>query len=186
MSEVFSQEMKHGPGWNREICVLLKLDKQGSERVNQYYTRLEELGYPPAEVHGHITLAHFHGIHPDELIGWTREFLSDKQAFSVEFEELGRLGRCLVFLAAESPVIKRWFHEFHERFDALSDPFTSREGGMYTAHTSLSCRTDIQVDEQGVEKLRQRFKPFRARVARVEVSEILADNYRILESFDLE
>lgn len=180
-----AREEKQGIGWNREICVLLKLDEESSGRVNRFYNRLEELGYPPATIHGHITLAHFHGIHPDELILWTREFLLDKESFSVEFYDLGQLGHCLVFLT-DSPVIKSWFHEFHERFDALSDPLTSRAGGRYTAHTSLSCRTDIPLDEHGLERLRRQFNPFRARVTRVEVSEILDENYRILESFELD
>lgn len=181
-----AEEVKTTHGWNREICVLLRLDEKSRERVNQFYAQLEEMGFPPAEIHGHITLAHFHGIHPDELILWTREFLEDKSSFTVEFNELGQLGQCLVFLAADSPEIQNWFDEFHERFDVLSDPFTSREGGMYTAHTSLSCRTDIRVDEKELERLRCDFKPFSARVTQVEISEILDDNYRILEHFDLE
>lgn len=180
-----SVAVKQDVGWNREICALLKLDEEGSARVNRFYSELENMGFPAAEVHGHITLAHFHDIQPDVLAHWTREFLADKHSFTVRFSKLRRLGSCLVFLVAESPEIQRWFDEYHERFDAYNDPFTSREGGQYTAHTSLSCRTDVEVDEAGFERLQRKFRPFSARINEVQLSEILEHDYRILESFPL-
>lgn len=169
--------------WQREICAILVLDEESQERVNHLRREMVAHGLPPGSVHGHVTLAHFHKMDPDTLITWTRNFLQDRTPFDLIFNKVDHLGPCLVFYAEDSEILNSWYEEYNQHFDYFSDPFTSLREGQWTPHATLFCDEKMDKAEQLIE-VKRIFKPFRARVVRLELSEILDEGYRILAAFD--
>lgn len=170
----------------REICAILILDQEGQDRLNAFHEALQASGLPTAKVYAHITLAHFHDIDAEALIAWTDNFLQNKRPFEVSYDKIGELGTCLVFLPAESPELESWYEEYHERFDEHCDHWTSADRGLWTPHSSLTCEiTESRGREENLARLKAAFKPFKARVVRLDLSEITPQGFDILYTKEL-
>ena len=164
------------------LCVIAKLDDSAAEKL----ASVRNAAIPGASkpLHGHITLATFTGDDHARFVRACRELLRDFPPFEVVYERIAVLEETSVIVAvpAESEELIAMHRCIADRFGASLDKWTG--GGLWVPHTTLYFGPEA--DLHGLaDRMAASFRPFSARIGRIEFSNVLEDRYEIVGRMDL-
>ena len=163
------------------LCVIAKLDDAATEKLKS----LREIAVPGGRpLYGHITIAVYTGDDNALFIRSCRELLRGIPPFDAAYSAIRVLEETSIIVAIpeENESLRALHRKITGRFDASLDRWT-REGVWYP-HTTLYY--DPQADLRGIAgRMRESFRPFSARIERIEFSLVLKDGYEIVDALDL-
>ena len=163
------------------LCVIAKLDKAATEKL----AALRNSAVPNSKaLYGHITIAVYTGDDNALFIRSCRELLRGIPPFDAAYTAIRVLEETSIIVAV--PAENESLHALHRiitgRFDASLDRWT-KEGSWYP-HTTLYYGP--QADLRSIAgRMRESFRPFTARIERIEFSLVLKDGYEIIDALDL-
>ena len=163
------------------LCVIAKLDKAATEKLMS----LRGIAAPGDKpLYGHITIAVYTGGDNALFIRSCRELLRGIPPFDVAYTGIEVLEETSIIVAApaENELLRALHRRIAEAFDASLDRWT-KEGSWYP-HTTLYYGP--QADLRSIaDRMRESFRPFTARIERIEFSLVLKDGYEIVDALDL-
>lgn len=163
------------------LCVIAKLDEAATEKL----AALRNSAAPNSKaLYGHITIAVYTGDSNALFIRSCRQLLRGIPPFDVAYTGIEVLEETSIIVAApaENELLRALHRRIAEAFDASLDRWT-KEGSWYP-HTTLYYGP--QADLRSIaDRMRESFRPFTARIERIEFSLVLKDGYEIIDALDL-
>ena len=166
------------------LCVIAKLDDAATEKL----TSIRNAAFPGLSVsrplHGHITIATYIRDDHAGFVRSCRELLQGFPSFEVVYERIEVLEETSVIVAvpAENEELSAMHHSIAGVFNASLDKWTG--GGLWVPHTTLYFNPQSELHSLA-DNMAASFRPFSARIGRIEFSNILEDGYEIVGHMDL-
>ncbi len=170
----------------KRICAIFCLDEDTSHRIQGYRDALAAVfGLPKSAIYPHITIAHFIEIDPDEIISYSKAFVTNVKCFSVQLDAIGVFsGSCVASMINPTGEITNLYHEYHNAYDALCDKWTKKENNLWQPHSTIYVGAETRLEEMK-DYLEGVFIPFEGRAVRFELSQINDNGFEIIYSQEL-
>ncbi len=167
------------------VCAIAIIDADAREQLAELAKLTERFGITPRNIHGHITLATYIGNNESGFVSSCKESLSAHNKFSVCYEKIEIWGppdfivaappKDNVIVAIQEEITRNWTQDLNEWTQA----------DVWQPHTTLV--TNPQADFQAIAKVMQeKFKPFAARIDRIEFSRVYETGYEIIDCVELQ
>ena len=175
------------------LCVIVKVDSAARERLMKLEEIPERFGFPPRNLHGHITLATYIGDDEEGFISSCKAVLSNYGKFPVYYDKVEAwfstfLARALIVaVPRKEPTIVSIQREISRRWSAYLNEWTQED--VWNPHTSLLyvSRTDLTAV---AEAMQEEFEPFVTEIDRIEFTSIQElegkFTYEIVDSIELQ
>ena len=157
------------------LCVIVKVNSAARERLMKLEEIPERFGFPPRNLHGHITLATYIGDDEKEFISSCKAILSNYGKFPVYYDKveawISTFGArsLIVAVPRKEPTIVSIQREISRQWSAYLNEWTQED--VWNPHTSLLyvSRTDLTAV---AEAMQEEFEPFAAEIDQIEFSRV--------------
>lgn len=175
------------------LCAIVKVNSTARERLMKLEQIPERFGFPPRNLHGHITLATYIGDDEDGFISSCKAILSNYGKFPVYYDKveawISTFGArsLIVAVPRKEPTIVAIQREISRRWSAYLNEWTQED--VWNPHTSLLYVSGVDLDDIA-EAMQEEFEPFVAEIERIEFSSIQEIEgkftYEIVDSIELQ
>ena len=166
------------------LCVIAKLSDGATEQLRVLRETAAVRGRALAPLHGHITLASWLPEEDADFIGACADIARAARPFSVVYTDLRVLHETSVIVAVPSPSpdLVRLHEAIAGRFACCLDRWT--RGSEWLPHTTLLYAPG-EDPEEICGSMRREFRPFEAKIDRIEFSRVLDTGYSVIGSVGL-
>ncbi len=167
------------------VCAIAVVDSESKKRLVELANITERFGIAPRNVYGHVTLATYIGHHESEFVESCKAKLSVQKRFSIYYDniEIWKPQTFIVAAPRKDDVITAIQKDISE--DWAEDLNNWTQANVWQPHTTLV--TDPRADFHAIaEAMQEKFKPFVARVDRIEFSQVYDDGYEVFDCVELQ
>lgn len=168
-----------------EVCAIWVLDESTNKKLNDIRKALDLFGIEYSPIYGHITFSYISNVDVNEIIQYTKKFVTDKRAFHINCSALALLTtKCIACIPSFSAELYEYFKEYHQEYDSYCNVWTSASQGMWLPHISLY---SSEKDDLGaiINEMSKKFIQFTGKVSRLELSIVNENDFNIVYSHDL-
>ena len=175
------------------LCAIIIVDAAATDRLLRVRQIAERFGYPPKEVHGHITLATYTGDDEEGFISSCRAILSKFGKFPVYYdkveawEAVSGVKTFIVAVPRKEHTIVALQKEISRVWAADLNEWT--RGDVWSPHTSLIHVPGKDLSDVA-EAMQEEFEPFAAKIDRIEFTRVYENegkwSYEIADSVELQ
>lgn len=169
------------------VCAIAMIDQAATGRLAKAVQTAERFGYPPKEVHGHITLAAYIGDDEERFISSCKEILSKHRRFPVYYDKIeawsttSGTGSFIVAVPRKDNAIVTIQKEISKEWSAYLNKWTQAD--TWNPHTFLLYRPGVNLDT-AAEAMREEFEPFVTQISRVEFTRVHDDDESVIDAVD--
>ena len=166
------------------LCVIAKIDEAAKARLDGLCRVVEEFGFPPRYLYGHITLVTYLGQEEEKFIEGCKTVLRGQTAFPIRYNRIELLTPTPSIVA--SPDRTEELCDLHDRLLEIApselDMWSSNH--RWHPHTTLFYHTEADLRPIS-QRMQEDFVPFYAQISDVEFSKVTDDGYVIVDSVAL-
>ena len=157
------------------LCAIIKVNSAARERLMKLEQIPERFGFPPRNLHGHITLATYIGDDEEEFISSCKAILSGYGKFPVYYDKveawISTFGArsLIVAVPRKEHTIVAIQKEISQQWSAYLNEWTQED--VWNPHTSLLYVSGTDLDAVA-EAMQEEFEPFVTEIDRIEFSSI--------------
>lgn len=157
------------------LCAIIIVDADATERLARIEQIAERFGYPPKNVHGHITLATYTGDDEESFISSCKAILSKFGKFPVYYDKIeaweGMPGvkTFIVAVPRKEHTIVSLQKEISKAWSADLNEWTRED--TWSPHTSLIHVPGTDLSDVA-EAMQGEFEPFAAQIDRIEFTHV--------------
>lgn len=166
------------------LCVIAKIDEASKARLDGLCRVVEEFGFPPRYLYGHITLVSYLGQEEEKFIEGCKTVLRGQTAFPVRYDRIELLAPTPSIVA--SPDRTEELCDLHDRLLEIApselDMWSSND--RWHPHTTLFYHTEADLKTIS-ERMKEDFAPVCAKISGIEFSKVTDRGYEIVDSVTL-
>lgn len=157
------------------LCVIVKVNSAATDRLMKLEEIPERFGFPPRNLHGHITLATYIGEDEAEFISSCKSILSGYGKFPIYYDKVeawvSTFGArsLIVAVPRKEDTIVAIQKDISRQWSAYLNEWTQED--VWNPHTSLLYVSGVNLDNVA-EAMQEEFEPFVAEIDRIEFSSI--------------
>lgn len=169
----------------RNICIILLFDPITTQHLVGLMEKTAAFDLVGKHHYPHLTIANYPGINPRKIKNHVASFFKKTYAFPISFAHLIRLDQRIIALQpGSSPHLFAIYENFNIKYAKNANVWT-KSLATYRPHVSIA-NGEPELLDQLYPYLLDAFVPFNGYVTAVEVSEVLADGFKILARIELQ
>ena len=175
------------------LCAIIVIDSDATERLSEVERIAERFGYPPKNVHGHITLATYIGDDEEKFISSCKTILSGFGKFPVYYdkveawESMSGIKSFIVAVPRKEYAIVTLQEEISKDWTADLNSWTQKD--TWNPHTSLKHVPGTDLSDVA-KAMQVEFEPFVAQIDRIEFTRVYENegkwSYEIADFVELQ